>query len=115
MRKVLLVIVFTLWLAPSAHAAGTRILYLADWTGQPEVFALDPSGSAPVAQLTHWDGSCPELPHGWEGGRELIPSPDGRFLLVRCGTALWFMHANGDKTRLVVPPRGSYPDKGGVV
>src|SRR5215467_14029578 len=100
MRIALLGVAAALWLAPSAHAAAaTRILYLSNWSGHTEVYAIDASGKAPVAKLTHWRGACPELPPPSLGGvnvtRQIAPSPDGRFIVVRCADALWFMRANG--------------------
>jgi hypothetical protein len=100
LRKALLGVAVALWLAPSAHAA-TRILYLGDWTGHPEVFAVDPSGKAPVAQLTHWHGACPELPLSYGSLAQLMPSPNGRHLLAACASKLWLMDANGSGLRQI--------------
>jgi hypothetical protein len=119
MRKALLGVTLALGLAPAAPAATghARILYAGDWSGDTEIYAVDPAGKQPVAQLTHWDGACSPLPDtiGDLKPIDLVPSPDGRHLLVRCGTALWFMRANGAAARQLVPPRGAYPDTGGVV
>lgn len=63
MRKGLLGLALALWLAPEANAAtATRILDIGDWTGFPEVFAVDPSGKTRPAQLTHWHGAARPLP-----------------------------------------------------
>lgn len=117
MRKVLVGVAIALWLASAAHAAAaTRILYIGDWTGHPEVFAVDPSGKAPPAQLTHWHGRCPALPifANQSASYGLFPSPDGRYLLVVCTSALWLMRADGSGAREVVAARGPYPDEGGI-
>lgn len=56
-----------------------RILYAGDWTGSMELFAADPSGRAPLAQLTFGHpGSC-QSPTACGFSRPL-PSPDGRQL-----------------------------------
>ena len=40
-------------LAPAAHAArAPRILYAGDWAGPMQIFAADPSGHAPLGQVT---------------------------------------------------------------
>jgi WD40-like Beta Propeller Repeat len=98
MRKVLLGVALTLWLTPSAHAAAaTRIFYMSNWSGHTEIYAVDPSDKEPLAQLTHWHGACPELPQFLSDpvDRQLIPSPDGRYVLARCGSALWVMRGDG--------------------
>jgi hypothetical protein len=119
MRKVLVGVALALWIAPWAHAgaARNRILYAGDWSGNTEIYAVDPAAKAPVAQLTHWDGACAPEPDlvGDLRPIDLVPSPNGRYLLARCGNALWFMAANGAAERQVVPPRGPYPDTGGVL
>jgi hypothetical protein len=67
MRKALLAAALMLWLAPAARAApATRIIYAGDWTGQTEIFAVDPSGKAHVAQITHWHGRCRMTVVAWE-------------------------------------------------
>jgi hypothetical protein len=118
MRKALVGVALALWLASPAHAVtATRILYAGDWTGQMEIFAVDPTGKAPVAQLTHWHGDCSEPPDYRYpfGTLDLVPAPNGRYLLVRCGTALWLMRGDGAAARRLVAPRGPYPDRGGIL
>jgi hypothetical protein len=54
MRKALLAAALAVWTAPAAHAAPAgRTLYAGDWTGQMEIFAVDPSGKAPPAQIRY--------------------------------------------------------------
>jgi hypothetical protein len=101
MRKALLGVALALWLAPPAHAGRSRLLYTGNWTGHPEIYAIDPSGKAPVAQLTHWRGACPEPPYYLPVA--LHPSPNGRFLAVNCGAGLWLMRTDGQHTRVLVP------------
>src|ERR1700758_5374588 len=90
--------------ASRARSPGLRMLYASDWTGPMEIFAADPSGRAPVQQVTFArpDGAC-------QGGRRAEacgytrpqPSPDGRRLAywsVGSGygpTALWLARADG--------------------
>jgi Tol biopolymer transport system component len=55
---------------PSAAAAGPgapRILYLGDWSGHWALYAADPAGRTPPAQITFDDGVAAP-----------VPSPDGR-------------------------------------
>ena len=93
MRKAVLGIALALGLAPAAHAAApTRILYAGDWTGHTEIFAVDPARKAPVAQITHWNRLCSTAPGK---AMDLLPSPDGRYLAVRCESSLWLMRADG--------------------
>jgi hypothetical protein len=108
MRKVVVGVALALCFAPSARAAtaSTRILYMADWTGHTEVYALDPSGRQPVAQLTHWGGACPELPDRTLAApisRQLAVSSDGRYVLARCDRVGWLMRANGESLRELTP------------
>jgi Tol biopolymer transport system component len=66
---------------PKPPALGApRILYSSDWSGQDEVYALDPSGKSQVGQLTFGRApSCIALhPCGYSGES---PSPNGRFVL----------------------------------
>jgi hypothetical protein len=106
MRKVLLGVALALWLAPAANAAPTRILYAGTWTGHTEIYAVDPTGRAAVAQLTHWRGACPEPPY--HSPVALNPSPNGRFLAVNCGAGLWLMRTDGRDGRELVPVGSSW-------
>src|SRR5947209_2102673 len=38
--------------ARRASASGLRILYASDWAGPTEIFAADPTGRAPLRQVT---------------------------------------------------------------
>jgi WD40-like Beta Propeller Repeat len=90
-------------LAPAAHAA--RILYAGDWTGPTEIFAADPSGRAPLGQVTfarpvgpcYWAAAC--------GFTRPLPSPDGRRLAYWSGgvryvpATLWLARADGTDAR----------------
>ena len=68
-------------LAPTAHATRSpRILYAGDWTGPTQIFVADPSGRAPLGQVTF---SRPAAPCYWAaacGFTRPVPSPDGRRL-----------------------------------
>src|SRR5207245_1273099 len=71
-KRWLLVLLVAAWIAPDAHAAGAqRILYASDWTGATEIFAVDPSGRAPLAPVTcaqpppcHCAAACAFSPDG---------------------------------------------------
>jgi hypothetical protein len=105
MRKALLGVALALWLAPPAHATtATRVLYAGDWTGQMEIFAVDPTGKAPVAQLTHWHGRCYDGPDYFGYPFQtlhLFAAPNGRSVLVGCGRALWLMRGDGADARRI--------------
>ena len=77
-------------LAPAARAAPSpRILFASDWTGPTEIFAADPSGRAPVGQVTF---ARPAAPCYWAaacGFTKPLPSPDGRWLAYRSGASDW--------------------------
>jgi Tol biopolymer transport system component len=68
--------------AAPAHASQPqlRILYAGDWTGSMQIFAADPSGRAPLGQVTFDSpgGSC-YSPTAC-GFTSPLPSPDGRRL-----------------------------------
>jgi WD40 repeat protein len=104
MRKALLGVALALWLAPPAHAANpTRVLYSSDWTGHPEIFAVDPTGKARVAQLTHWRSECRRTPWVPYVRVSLFPAPNGRYLAASCGRGLWLMRSDGRDARPLVP------------
>jgi Tol biopolymer transport system component len=65
----------------AGQAPGLRILYSSDWSGTREIYAVDPSGRSPVAQLTFGRpaGCTRDLNCGFS---EPEPSPDGRHLLL---------------------------------
>ena len=90
-----------------ANAAQTpRILYASNWTGQMQIFAVDPARGATLGQITFGiDQRCPaalQLPGGYE---RPIPSRDGRYVLFRCTSrempSLWVARADGRAARLV--------------
>src|SRR2546428_6714455 len=106
-RTLPALVLLAAWLVPAAHAARAplRILYASDWNGPTQIFALDPTGRAPLAQITfdrpepcHWTAAC--------GFTDPLPSPDGRRLAFHSGGAfsggrtLWL--ARADRTR--APP-----------
>lgn len=92
-------------------ARSPRILYASDWSGHMEIYAVDPSGKAPVGQLTFGTApGCEAAAHEVPGGGQLpsgyvdpLPSPDGRHLLYRCASAqypsLWATRADGRAPR----------------
>src|SRR2546428_5087594 len=101
-RTLPALVLLAAWLVPAAHAARAplRILYASDWNGPTQIFALDPTGRAPLAQITfdrpepcHWTAAC--------GFTDPLPSPDGRRLAFHSGGAfsggrtLWLARANG--------------------
>jgi hypothetical protein len=78
----------------STSAVGTagerpRILYASNWTARMQIYAVDPSGRAAVAQLTFGsDARCSAdvrpgapglLPDGFV---QPVPSPNGRYVLT---------------------------------
>jgi Tol biopolymer transport system component len=74
-------------------AGGSRILYASSWTGRMQIYAVDPSGKAAVAQLTFGtDARCSaDQPPGVpgllpDGYVQPLPSPNGRYVLYRCMT-----------------------------
>ena len=82
------------------RAPALRILYSTDWAGPSQVFAADPSGRAPVAQVTFGrePSGClyTQVACGYV---QPVPSPDGR----------WVVYRNAGAAR----PSG-YPDREGV-
>jgi WD40 repeat protein len=95
-------------LAPAARAApAPRILYAGDWTGTTQIFAADPSGRAPLRQVTfarsagpcYWAAAC--------GFTRPLPSPDGRRLAYWSGgiayqpQTLWLARADGTGARAI--------------
>jgi WD40-like Beta Propeller Repeat len=112
-----------LGLVPAAAGAGTRpklpavgaprILYSSDWSGTTEIYAVDPSGRKPVAQLTFGrpfdcGDAMPSLSCGFTQPQ---PSPDGRQLLFRgvirvpradnFASSLWLAGPDGSAPRLL--------------
>jgi hypothetical protein len=82
-----------------------RILYAGDWTGSMQIFAADPSGHAPLRQVTfaHPEGQCYSAAAC--GFTRPLPSPDGRRLAywsTSIGTStLWLAGANGSGARAI--------------
>jgi len=85
-----------------------RIVYAGDWTGSMQIFAANPSGRAPLGQVTfaHPAGSC--YSPAACGFTKPRPSPDGRWLayaqtIVSFAEApmLWLARANGTQARRV--------------
>ncbi len=93
----------------AASHAQLRVLYAGDWTGSMQIFAADPSGHAPLAQLTfarvaescHAPTAC--------GFMRPLPSPDGRRLAYWTTAAsiqqqtLWLAGADGTGARAISP------------
>jgi Tol biopolymer transport system component len=106
----LVILAASLALTPAAHAAAsTRVLYASDWSGHMEIYAVDPSGKAPVGQLTFGvEGKCgPFLPCGFI---DPVPSPDGRMVVYgdTGDDSLWVARADGSAARLLTA-HGSAP------
>jgi Tol biopolymer transport system component len=86
---------------------GLRILYASDWTGTMEIFAADPSGRAPLGQLTfaRAEGAC--YSPAACGYARPQPSPDGRWLVywsigsLGSPSMLWLARADGTRARMV--------------
>lgn len=98
---------------PPQLGSFTRVIGRGRWRSSPSI----PTARRRVAQLTHWHEGCSDtqdyrFPFGI---LDLVPAPNGRYLLVRCGTALWLMRGDGTGARQIVPPRGPYPARSGVV
>jgi hypothetical protein len=93
----------------TAHAqpSGLRVLYASDWTGQMQIFAADPSGRAPVRQLTFArpDTACSSAAAC--GYTRPQTSPDGRSLAFWSASylggeaTLWLARADGTGARPV--------------
>ncbi|HEU5279615.1 MAG TPA: hypothetical protein VFU26_12015 [Gaiellaceae bacterium] len=103
--RYLAVFVFTvpIW-TPSDAVAATRIFYASDWAGPMQIFAIDPTGRRPLAQIT-FDRipTCADssLPCGFV---DPLPSPDGRKVIYReLGEpgALWLADATGRNARRI--------------
>jgi Tol biopolymer transport system component len=66
--------------ARSLESSGSfRILYVSDWSGTSELYAVDSSGERVTAQLTF--GRAPTCAQAACGYSDAVPSPDGRFIL----------------------------------
>lgn len=89
-----------------------RILYSSDWSGVSEIYAVDPAGRLPVAQLTFGrppgcdDAHVLPLACGYTAP---LSSPDGRLLLYRdvanpqyTASGLWVARADGREPHLLV-------------
>jgi len=111
MRRLLLILLLAgLGAGSGSHAAPSaspsRILYAGDWTGPLQVFAVDPSRRAPLAQVTFGRASCSDTAVACGFG-DPVPSPDGTRILysVRYGYdarhELWVARADGRSPRLV--------------
>ena len=99
--------------APPAGAAAAqpRIVYAGDWTGSMQLFAADPSGRGPLAQLTFArpDGLCVSATAC--GFVRPLTSPDGRRLAYwsegrtpfTTPMTLWVARANGTGAHKIGP------------
>jgi Tol biopolymer transport system component len=73
----------------AAPYSAPRILYLADWSGQWEMYAADPAGGRPPARITFGRGVT-----------RPVPSPDGRLVaFLETGTPCTLYVAKFDGTR----------------
>jgi Tol biopolymer transport system component len=73
----------TSWIVAPAHSAAgaPRILYSSDWSGIGQIYAADPAGKQPTAQITF--GRAPACGKAdWCGYSDPTPSPDGRYVLL---------------------------------
>ncbi|HEX6664361.1 MAG TPA: hypothetical protein VF025_11855 [Gaiellaceae bacterium] len=109
MRKLLLVLIVALSGPPTAVAGpgAARILYSSDWSGQTQIFAVDPFGRRPLAQLT-FQRVPPCNPGSWAitcGLIDPLPAPDGRHIAYRSSgigsTTLWVADADGRNAHIV--------------
>jgi Tol biopolymer transport system component len=86
MRRIIaaFVLVGGLWVAAPAQAAGQlRLLFNSDWSGTEEVYAADPTGANPAAQVTPGPATCVpgDCHYGDMDFGAAVPSPNGRFIL----------------------------------
>lgn len=114
MRKAVIGVALALWAVPPAHAAAPaqRILFVSNRTGPTQIYAVDPSGKAPVGQLTFTPAASCDFPTAC-GAQRAIPSPDGRRVLFTTrysvyhdgyradAYALWAARADGRGVRRV--------------
>ena len=106
-RRVLVIGILALVAAPTAHAAGFRVLYASDWTGSMQIFAADPSGRARLGQLTFAQPTEPCIGPTACGFTNPQPSPDGRWLVYRALTqccqpgTLWLARADGTRAHAI--------------
>jgi Tol biopolymer transport system component len=93
-----------------ASLGSFRILYVSDWSGTSELYAVDPSGGRVTAQLTF--GRAPTCAQAACGYRDAVPSPNGRFILytdfsdccsVSRRSALFVARADGTHRRVLAP------------
>jgi dipeptidyl aminopeptidase/acylaminoacyl peptidase len=83
---------------------GARILYVSRWSGSQQIYALDPSGRAPLGKVGVGDDAIDVFAP--------FPAPDGGHLVYRSGLAvddsphvMWIARSDGSDARaLVVPP-----------
>ena len=108
LKAALAIGVLTAILAPAAHAAAAaqpRILYAGDWTGSMQIFAADPSGKAPLGQVTFDRPSGPCYSAAACGFARPLPSPNGRWLAYSSPgvgyqpQTLWLARADGTGAR----------------
>src|SRR5436309_3739267 len=107
-KAALAIGVLTAILVPAAHAAAAaqpRILYAGDWTGSMQLFAADPSGKAPLGQVTFDRPAGPCYSAAACGFARPLPSPDGRWLAYSSPgvgyqpQTLWLARADGTGAR----------------
>src|SRR5436190_21611491 len=95
------VVAGVLYAGVGTAARTPRILYAGDWTGSMQIFAADPSGHAPLRQVTFARPSGPCSSPAACGFTRPLPSPDGRRLAYwTAGVAytpqtLWLSRADG--------------------
>src|SRR5262245_1831820 len=88
----------------AARPGAPRLLYSSDWSGTSEIYAVDPSGRSPTAQLTFGRPPSCSGPVFLVacGFTDPVPSPDGHWLLYqdvtdrgRVAGWLWIARADG--------------------
>jgi Tol biopolymer transport system component len=62
-----------------ASPGSFRLLYVSDWSGTSQIYAADPLGTRPTAQVSF--GRAPTCGQAACGYADAVPSPNGRFVL----------------------------------
>jgi Tol biopolymer transport system component len=105
-----------LWIAQPAPAApgAARVLFRSDWSGTSQIYAADPAGARPTAQVTF--GRAPACEVAACGYTNAVPSPDGKYVLygdwASCGpsvhpSSLFVARADGTHARRLARSRST--------